>query len=211
MFTSLTQEDRYRHSDNTIVRAENAVTEYSIEDKKKLGHSIDDFLIECKFDDIFCNVSQDFIWYFDANFGNCYKYNSGYDSSASRRKKIELKKSSQPGKYYLGLKLVLFESMPNILERISYGGVGFIIKIENDSYAVGGNSQVDLVSGLEANIAVERVYSSQLSYPYSDCHIDDKTAKTYHSELYDLFLNKSKSSFYSRRFLKILKFNNSIV
>jgi hypothetical protein len=206
VLNNLTQEDRYRHSDNTIVRAENAVTEYSIEDKKKLGHSIDDFLIECKFDDIFCNVTQDFIWYFDANFGNCYKYNSGYDS-ALRRKKIELKKSSQPGKYYLGLKLVLFESMPNILERISYGGVGFIIKIENDSYAVGGNSQVDLVSGLEANIAVERVYSSQLSYPYSDCHIDKTNAKIYHSELYDLFLNRSND--YQFKFkIKILKFFN---
>ena len=145
-------------------------------------------MIECKFDDVFCDVKNDFVWYFDNIFGNCYKFNSGVDKEGEP---VELLKSSQPGKYYLGLKLVLFESMPDILERISYGGVGFIIKIENDSYAVGGNSQVDLVSGLEANIAVERVYSSQLSYPYSDCHIDKRNAKIYHSELYDLFLNKS--------------------
>ena len=82
-------------------------------------------------------------------------------------KQVELLSSSQPGKYYLGLKLVLFESMPDILERISHGGVGFIIKIDNSSYTVGGNSRIDLLSGVETNIAVERVVSSQLSYPYS--------------------------------------------
>jgi len=57
--------------------------------------------------------------------------------------------------------------MPDILERISYGGVGFIIKIDNDSYTVGGNSRIDLMSGVETNVAVERIISSQLSYPYS--------------------------------------------
>ena len=188
ILTNMSLENRYRESDNTIVRVENVVTEYSIEDKKKLGHSIDDFLIECKFDDIFCNISEDFYWYFDANFGNCYKYNWAANE-------VDLKKSSQPGKYYLGLKLVLFESMPDILERISYGGLGFIIKIENNSYAVGGNSKVELLSGVETNIAVERVYSKQLSFPYSDCFIDDSYSKTYHSELYDLFLNKSNENF----------------
>lgn len=188
VLANMSLESRYRESDNTLVRVENAVSEYSIEDKKKLGHSIDDFLIECKFDDIFCNISKDFNWYFDSNFGNCYKFNTDHDSFGNR---VELKKSSQPGKYYLGLKLVLFESMPDILSRISYGGLGFIVKIENNSYKVGGNSKIELLSGVETNIAVERVYSKQLSFPYSDCFIDDSNLKTYHSELYDLFLNKS--------------------
>ena len=190
VLTHMSLEYRYRESDNTLIRVENAVSEYSNEDKKKLGHSIDDFLIECKFDDRFCNISNDFVWYFDSNFGNCYKYNSGSDRMGN---KIEFIKSSQPGKYYLGLKLVLFESMPNVLERIYHGGLGFIVKIENSSYAVGGNSKIELLSGLETNIAVERVYSQQLSYPYSDCSIDESTLKTYHSELFDLFLNKSNA------------------
>jgi hypothetical protein len=121
-------------------------------------------MIECKFDDVFCEVSNDFIWYFDTIFGNCYKFNSGIGKEGER---VELLKSSQPGKYYLGLKLVLFESMPDILERISYGGVGFIIKIDNNSYTVGGNSRIDLFSGIETNVAVERIVTTQLSYPYS--------------------------------------------
>jgi hypothetical protein len=192
VLNNMSLENRYRESDNTLIRVENAVSEYSDEDKKKLGHSIEDFLIECKFDDIFCNISNDFVWYFDSNFGNCYKFNSGRDRMG---KQVELIKSSQPGKYYLGLKLLLFESMPNVLERITHGGLGFIVKIENNSYAVGGNSKIELLSGVETNIAVERVYSKQLSYPYSDCSIDESYSRKYHSELYDLFLNKSNAIF----------------
>jgi len=101
-------------------------------------------------------------------------------------------KSSQPGKYYLGLKLVLFESMPDILERISYAGTGFVIKLDNASYSVGGNSRIDLLSGVETNLAVERIYSRQLPMPYSDCYIDDLLySKSYSSLLYDLFVKKN--------------------
>ena len=137
--SNLTLEKRYRDSDNAIFRAGNAVNEFSVEDKKKLGFSLDDFLIECKFDDVFCNVTHDFVWYFDNIYGNCYKYNSGFNSKGQQH---ELKKSSQAGKYFLGLKLTLFESMPNILKRISYGGTGFVVKLDNSSFTVGGNSRI---------------------------------------------------------------------
>ena len=62
VLTNLSLEDRYRDSDNAIFRTGNVVTDFTVEDKKKLGHSLDDFLIECKFDDVFCNISNDFIW-----------------------------------------------------------------------------------------------------------------------------------------------------
>jgi hypothetical protein len=79
--------------------------------------------------------------------------------------------------------------MPNILKRISYAGNGFIIKLENNSYTVGGNSEIDLLSGYETNIAVERIYSTQLPAPYSDCIIDkNNSPKHFHSDLYDMFI-----------------------
>ena len=186
VLSNLSLEDRYRDSDNAIFRAGNAVTEFSDKDKQRLGQSIQDFMIECKFNDVFCNVSEDFIWYFDNIYGNCYKFNSGFNTKGEP---IELKKSSQPGKFYLGLKMTLFESMPKILERISYAGTGFMIKLDNDTFMAGGNSRIDLLSGVESNLAVERIYSSQLSFPYSDCFIDNMLySKSYQSELYDLFL-----------------------
>ena len=186
VLSHLPLEDRYRDSDNALFRAGNAVSEFSVENKKKLGHSIEEFMIECKFDDVFCNITEDFVWYFDNIYGNCYKFNSGFNSKGEP---VALKKSSQPGKFYLGLKMTLFDSMPDILERISYAGTGFMIKLDNSSFTAGGNSRIDLLSGVESNLAVERIYSSQLSFPYSDCFIDNMLySKSYQSELYDLFL-----------------------
>ena len=200
VLTNMTLEERYRDSDNAIFRAGNAVTDFSVEDKKKLGHLIDDFLIECKFDDVFCNVSKDFVWFFDNIYGNCYKYNSGFNSNGEP---VELIKSSQPGKYYLGLKLVLFESMPEILERISYSGIGFVVKVDNHSFTVDGNSKIELLSGVETNIAVDRISQTQLSFPYSDCFIDDLLYhKEYKSELFEKFV-KSKISYKQKDCLEL--------
>lgn len=149
---------------------------------------MEDFLIECKFDDVFCNLTEDFVWYFDSLYGNCFKYNTGRNSKGES---VDLKKSIHPGRFYNGLKVTLFESMPSILRRISYSGNGFIIKLENSSYTVGGNSEIDLLSGYETNIAVERIYSAQLPAPYSDCIIDNNVSpRTFHSDLYDMFIQK---------------------
>ena len=103
---------------------------------------------------------------------------------------MPLKKSIQSGYYNLGLKLTLFDSIPNILSRITTQGNGFILKINNNSYPVSGNNQVDLLSGVQTNVDVERVYSNQLMWPYSDCLIQEQAkSNSYHSELYDLLLS----------------------
>jgi hypothetical protein len=184
VFTSLSLEDRYRASDNATFSAVNKIFKYSDNDKKRLGHSLQDFLVECKFDDVFCNMTEDFVWYFDSLYGNCFKYNTGRNPKGET---IDLKKSIHPGKFYSGLKLTLFESMPKNLKRISYSGNGFVIKLANSSYPVGGNSEIDIMSGAETNIAVERIYSTQLPHPYSACTIDGQT-NYYQSELYEMFL-----------------------
>ena len=51
--------------------------------------------------------------------------------------------------------------------------------------------EIDLLSGVETNVAVERVYSSQLPSPYSDCIVDKNTPKNFKSDLYDLFVQTS--------------------
>ena len=127
-----------------------------------LGHGIEDFLIECYFDSIPCNLATDFIWYFDRTYGNCYKYNSN-----------GTKQSSEEGFLNgLGLSLTLFDSMPSLLKRISYRGNGFLIRIDNSTYLADGNNQISLMSGgIKTSVNVERVYSNKLPQPYSNCLI----------------------------------------
>lgn len=140
-----------------------------------------------------CNITQDFVWSFNKQLGNCYTYNSGYDSNGTV---VPLKKSIQSGNLNrLGLRLTLFDSLPVILARIAQQGVGFVIKINNNTYDVGGNNEVDLLASVQNNVEIERVYTSQLAMPYSDCLIheeDDSSAtNTFHSDLYDLLIDNN--------------------
>ena len=59
----------------------------SSENKKKLGHNFEDILMQCWFNDKVCNTN-DFVWSFDENYGNCYTFNAGFDQNGS---KINLK------------------------------------------------------------------------------------------------------------------------
>ena len=80
---------------------------YNLNDteKIKLHHSFEDILFECSFNSQKCN-SSDFIREYDKNLGNCYTFNSGYNSTNDE---VSLKKSIRAGVTY-GLKLVLYVS-----------------------------------------------------------------------------------------------------
>ena len=104
---------------------------YSESEKKKLGHTIDDMLIECIFNNKEC-TQHEVVWYFDKLYGNCFKFNSGFDSEGMH----PIRSVNQPGKLY-GLSLTLFEKLPNALKRI-VPDYGFTIKLDNNSFNVAG-------------------------------------------------------------------------
>ena len=74
----------------------------STDEKKQLGHSLENILIQCKYNNIPCD-STDFTWSFDPDYGNCYTFNSDFDSNGS---KIDLKNSDLVGLDF-GLQLKL--------------------------------------------------------------------------------------------------------
>jgi hypothetical protein len=69
------------------------ISQKSSETKKALGHSLDDVLIGCKFNYQEC-TSADFSWEYDKHYGNCYSFNSGFNSSGH---KVDLRMSSLAG------------------------------------------------------------------------------------------------------------------
>ena len=72
-------------------------------ERKQLGHSLDDILYDCTFNNQECS-SEDFIWKFDRFYGNCFVFNSGLNSSGHR---VGLKKSYIPGSLY-GLQIQFY-------------------------------------------------------------------------------------------------------
>jgi hypothetical protein len=58
---------------------------FSDAQRRKLGHSFEDALIHCTFNGQPCS-SKDFIWKWNPIYGNCYVFNSGFNSSGSKIK-----------------------------------------------------------------------------------------------------------------------------
>ena len=145
------------------------------EEKKRIGHYLEDILVECLFNNVACNAT-DFVWSFDEAYGNCYTFNAGRDSHGN---KIDLKRSSIVGPDF-GLWLTFYV---NVYEEFLLDGstsfLGAVLRIGNSSYSTfyANTIGILLTPGLQTNIVVEREFKSILPRPYSNCEIDSSSAK----------------------------------
>jgi hypothetical protein len=157
---------------------------FTNEEKRKLGHDLNDILIECWFNFKPCNAS-DFVWSFHRTYGNCYVFNAGTDSN---KKKIDLKKTTIGGVDY-GLSVTLYV---NFYEKLMnyVNESGLVIRIGNSSYSMYyGNNGVFLSPGMSSYIVVDREFKSILPKPYSNCEIDSNSLS--YSYLYNLIVKSN--------------------
>jgi hypothetical protein len=153
-------------------------------EKRRLGHDLKDILIKCYFNNDDCNIATDFAWSYDQEYGNCFTFNSGFDSNGT---KIELKKTKMPGPIF-GLRLVLYVNIFEKLYDDKSQGLGAILRIGNSSYLKDySNGGIFLSPGLITYIRVDREFISTLPKPYSNCEIDSGSPKfRADSDLYNL-------------------------
>ena len=90
-------------------------------------------LLSCSFNYDGCKV-DDFSWEFYPFYGNCYSFNSGFNSTGQS---VNLKKSNIAGNGY-GLNLEIYT---NFYENLSYynsimGGQGLLVRIDNISHPI---------------------------------------------------------------------------
>ena len=102
-------------------------------DKKSLGQDLKDSLLGCAFNLDKCS-SNDFSWYYDAFFGNCYSFNSGFNSTGQRR---DDSVSYLAGNWH-GLQVDYYvRSYENFsLFNSIWGGTGAILRIDNVSHVI---------------------------------------------------------------------------
>ena len=164
--------------------------------RKLLGHDLDDILINCEYSFRECN-SSDFVWSFDEAYGNCYSFNSGFDSKGN---KVDLKQSAFVGSDY-GLYMELYVNFYEKLTRLNSRkhGMGIVMRIENSSYWLDhGRDGVFVSAGFQTNVVVRREFKFNLPKPYSSCVIDAYGHEAFKSNLYES-IAKSKYK-YSRQF-----------
>jgi len=153
-------------------------------EKRKLSRPLEEIVLP------FSNAnSNDFSWYFDPWYGNCWIYNSGYNRTGH---KVPLVTNYVPGETY-GLQMSLYVNFYQNLSKINslIGGLGALIQIDNSSYLTYYISMdgIKFEPGQIVSVSVGRSFKSNLPRPYSNCLIDNQTNADFHSELFDLIQN----------------------
>ena len=167
---NLTMDSYFRAGQHMDMYAASLAKNYSDSYRQKLSKPMHEFILSCRFDDEDCNIGEDFVWLYDKNYGNCFKFNSDLS-----RPKL----TTFPGKFY-GLMLTLDVQVLKELMNFSQN-IGAVIKLDN------GSNELDLPVSFETNIVVDRVYARQMMSPYSLCNYEDTWPNAFNSDLFDTF------------------------
>ena len=159
------------------------VNKLSDDEKKRLAHNFIDILLECEFNNNPC-FSTDFTWSFDPFYGNCYTFNTGFDSNGNT---AELKKSYIAG-YKFGLRLILYVNhYEKLSENVFY--LGALVRLGNSSYLNDDSNDggILLSPGTLTYIPIAREFKYLLPKPFSNCELDSNSLKFIPGqELYNL-------------------------
>lgn len=142
----------------------------SQDDLKRLAHDLSDVLLSCRLNYEKC-TANDFVWSYDQKYGNCFMFNSMFESNGSLRL-VDLKKSILSGSMY-GLKIELYVNLYENLLIKDARGLGLIVRIDNSSYMTDhGVDGVLVGSGQRTDIVIQREFKSILPKPFSNCELE---------------------------------------
>jgi len=145
--------------------------------KKSFIYSLNETLLSCTINTISCS-SSDFVWSYNPIYGNCYSFNTGFNSSGNSIDLIQISKAGNLN----GLKLELFIDNPNNIANFIQKS-GYHVIIHNKTYKISLNDGYDISSGVETNLAVNKIYQTLKPKPHSDCIVLN-TINSFDSYLY---------------------------
>jgi hypothetical protein len=155
----------------------NEIMTYNDTHKKSLIFSLNESLLECFINTIYC-THLDFVWTVDPIYGNCYSFNTGFNSSGNSIDLIQISKAGNIN----GLRLKLFVGNPNNVPKFIETN-GYHVIIHNQTYKISTNEGFDISTGVETSVIINRIYETLKPKPYSEC-IDLNSIDSFDSNLY---------------------------
>ena len=73
----------YKSNNKEIDLNPDYLTKLIMEDKILLGFSLSDILVDCQYSGVSCSILNDFRTFYNPTMGNCYSFNSGWNTSKS--------------------------------------------------------------------------------------------------------------------------------
>jgi hypothetical protein len=161
------------------------IKNYTDTEQKRLGYSIDETIIKCRYNKLSCNLNSDFKWHYSLLYGNCFMFN--HDS-----KKYKL--TTQPG-ILNGLEIEMFvgEEEDLIKNFTSTFLEGARIFISNRSFILGDTHGIEIATNTHTNINVQRLYTKLLPDPYSNCLPSASDINNHPSFIYKEYIKQSET------------------
>ena len=116
---------------------------------QSFGMTLQDMMLSCYFGSQTCNYT-DFEYYFDVNYGNCYKFNTGLNGF---NQSVPVQQVITPGDTS-GLQLGLSVGQEQLTDKITYSS-GIYLAIHNDSFkSLLPTNGFNLPTGRETRIGI---------------------------------------------------------
>jgi hypothetical protein len=158
------------------------------------GFTLDYILLKCQFNGFICNES-DFIKTINYDFGNCFTFNSGFDSFGN---KMPIKTISEAGsdksfqlELFLGDEYLQSEFLMN-------SGARVIVHNQSITPILTSEGR-DVASGYLTNIGITRSFFKKLSKPYSNCIEDVSNPFGYDSVYFKAIFQYLNMSLYRQK------------
>ena len=144
------------------------------------GYKMKDMLISCKFKGVACS-ENDFQLYHNFFYGNCYRFNGGFNAS---NQQTSYQKVTKAGWKY-GLQLELYTGDNGILSPNN--GFRILVHNQSDIAVFPEEDGVDVQTGVITNIAISKTMVKRLGAPYFECMGD------FTDSAYDYLVKKSST------------------
>ena len=131
---------------------------------QSIGYSINDLLVSCYFNGLPCN-SNDFTWFYDYNYGNCYTFNANASS-------VQTTSKAGPTN---GLQLELFAGVPSYQDYFTDERGIYLAVTTSGTTPVTSYTGVKLPVGQATNVKVSQTSITNLPAPFSTCRLDVNT------------------------------------
>ena len=161
--------DNYNYLKNEILSIKQFINQESGMQilKKSFGFNKSQIFLECNFADVSCNLTN-LVWYFDYNFGNCFRFNTGYYELGQP---VDLVKMSEGVN---GFRVKIFTGIPgdeeeNIFDVNEVNGV--VISIDNQTFfpMLKINNVVNFKTGTGTFLVMRKTFIKDIPFPYSGC------------------------------------------
>ncbi|XP_077867669.1 uncharacterized protein LOC144357001 [Saccoglossus kowalevskii] len=137
------------------------VVKLTEDDISKYGHQLNDFILECTFDESACNMTSDIVEFHDDKYGNCFQFNPTTGNGRIRF-------ATKTGARY-GLKMTLFTEQDEYISVYGRDSGARVVIHPPHVPAIPWSEGITITPGKDTCIGIKETRIHRESQPYGNC------------------------------------------